>query len=245
MGFFEKIKAGTEQDRQLDQQRVHRVGAGRRFLRRPRRAADPRRSRHGHDGQGRGAAAPRGARPEDQDRGGGARGAARGAVRHAGRGRQRAESRPQSRRSCWSSASTASARRRRSASSQISSIRQGKKVLLCAADTFRARGGRSARDLGRVAPMSTSSARARAPTRPPVVFDAISAAKARGADVILCDTAGRLHNKANLMNELGKIRRIIDRELPDADEGGPARARRHDGPERPAAGQAVPGDRGR
>ena len=53
-------------------------------------------------------------------------------------------------------------------------------------------------------------------TKPSVVFDAISAAKARGVDVILCDTAGRLHNKANLMNELGKISRIIDRELPDA-----------------------------
>lgn len=51
-----------------------------------------------------------------------------------------------------------------------------------------------------------------------VVFDAISAAKARNADVILCDTAGRLHNKQNLMNELGKISRIIDRELPDADK---------------------------
>ena len=48
------------------------------------------------------------------------------------------------------------------------------------------------------------------------MFDAISAAKARSVDVILCDTAGRLHNKANLMNELGKISRIIDRELPDA-----------------------------
>jgi fused signal recognition particle receptor len=50
-----------------------------------------------------------------------------------------------------------------------------------------------------------------------VVFDAIAAAKARGADVIICDTAGRLHNKANLMNELNKISRVIDRELPDAD----------------------------
>ncbi len=49
-----------------------------------------------------------------------------------------------------------------------------------------------------------------------VVYDAIAAAKARGTDVILCDTAGRLHNKQNLMNELGKISRIIDRELPDA-----------------------------
>jgi len=49
-----------------------------------------------------------------------------------------------------------------------------------------------------------------------VVYDAIAAAKARRSDVILCDTAGRLHNKQNLMNELGKISRIIDRELPDA-----------------------------
>ena len=49
-----------------------------------------------------------------------------------------------------------------------------------------------------------------------MVYDAIAAAKARGTDVILCDTAGRLHNKQNLMNELGKISRIIDRELPDA-----------------------------
>ncbi len=61
--------------------------------------------------------------------------------------------------------------------------------------------------------MLTSSTSARAHTAA-VVFDAISAAKARGSDVILCDTAGRLHNKANLMNELGKISRIIDRELP-------------------------------
>ena len=50
-----------------------------------------------------------------------------------------------------------------------------------------------------------------------VVFDAISAAKARGADIVIIDTAGRLHNKANLMNELAKIHRIITRELPEAD----------------------------
>ena len=50
-----------------------------------------------------------------------------------------------------------------------------------------------------------------------MVFDAISAAKARGADVIIVDTAGRLHNKSNLMNELSKISRVIDRELPGAD----------------------------
>ena len=49
------------------------------------------------------------------------------------------------------------------------------------------------------------------------VFDALTAAKARGADVVICDTAGRLHNKTNLMNELAKIDRVIDRELPGAD----------------------------
>ena len=51
-----------------------------------------------------------------------------------------------------------------------------------------------------------------------MVYDGIQAAKARQADVILCDTAGRLHNKANLMNELNKISRIIDRELPEAEK---------------------------
>ena len=51
-----------------------------------------------------------------------------------------------------------------------------------------------------------------------MVYDAIAAAKARGTDVVICDTAGRLHNKKNLMDELAKINRIIDRELPDADK---------------------------
>ena len=50
-----------------------------------------------------------------------------------------------------------------------------------------------------------------------VVYDAIAAARARGTDIILCDTAGRLHNKQNLMNELGKMSRILERELPGAD----------------------------
>ena len=50
-----------------------------------------------------------------------------------------------------------------------------------------------------------------------MLFDALQAAKARSIDVVLCDTAGRMHNKQNLMNELSKMRRIIDRELPDAD----------------------------
>ena len=91
----------------------------------------------------------------------------------------------------------------------------GKKVLLCAADTFRAAAadqleiwaGRAGVDLIRQDEGADPAA---------VVFDAIAAAKARKSDVILCDTAGRLHNKQNLMNELGKISRIIDRELPDA-----------------------------
>lgn len=94
---------------------------------------------------------------------------------------------------------------------------EGKKVLLCAADTFRAAAadqleiwaGRSNVDIIRQNEGADPAS---------VVYDAISAARARESDIILCDTAGRLHNKQNLMNELGKISRIIDRELPDADK---------------------------
>ncbi len=93
---------------------------------------------------------------------------------------------------------------------------QGKKVLLCAGDTFRAAAAeqlgiwaeRAGADIVRHEEGSDPAA---------VVYDGICAAKARGSDVIIIDTAGRLHNKANLMNELAKIRRIIDRELPEAD----------------------------
>ena len=93
---------------------------------------------------------------------------------------------------------------------------QGKSVLLCAGDTFRAAAAeqlsiwaeRSGSDIVRHEEGSDPAA---------VVFDSLSAAKARGRDVIIIDTAGRLHNKQNLMNELNKIRRIIDRELPEAD----------------------------
>ena len=93
---------------------------------------------------------------------------------------------------------------------------QGKKVLLVAGDTFRAAAAeqlaiwadRSGADLVRHEEGSDPAA---------VVYDGICAAKARGTDVIIIDTAGRLHNKQNLMNELAKIRRIIDRELPEAD----------------------------
>ena len=95
--------------------------------------------------------------------------------------------------------------------------KDGKNVLLCAGDTFRA----AAADqleiwAGRAGAQIIRQHEGADPAA--VVFDGISAAKARGTDVILCDTAGRLHNKANLMNELNKISRIIDRELPDADK---------------------------
>ena len=93
---------------------------------------------------------------------------------------------------------------------------EGKKVLVCAGDTFRAAAGeqlnvwaqRAGADIVR---------RDEGADPASVIFDGINAAKARGADIVICDTAGRLHNKSNLMNELNKISRIIDRELPGAD----------------------------
>ena len=92
---------------------------------------------------------------------------------------------------------------------------QGKKVLLCAGDTFRAAAAdqleiwsqRAGVDIVRQNEGADPGA---------VLFDALQAAKARGTDVVLCDTAGRLHNKQNLMNELAKLRKIIDRECPDS-----------------------------
>lgn len=93
----------------------------------------------------------------------------------------------------------------------------GKKVILGAADTFRAAAieqleiwaERAGVDIVKHVQGADPAA---------VVFDTVSAAKARGADVVICDTAGRLHNKKNLMDELAKIGRVIDRELPDADK---------------------------
>lgn len=95
--------------------------------------------------------------------------------------------------------------------------KQGKSVLLAAADTFRAAAieqleiwaDRSGCDIVKQNEGSDPAA---------VIYDAISAAKARNTDVIICDTAGRLHNKKHLMEELAKIGRVIDRELPDADK---------------------------
>lgn len=93
----------------------------------------------------------------------------------------------------------------------------GKKVLLVAGDTFRAA---AAEQLTIWAERAGASIVRHEEGSDPasVVFDGIAAAKARGADVIIIDTAGRLHNKQNLMNELNKITRIINRELPDADK---------------------------
>ena len=92
---------------------------------------------------------------------------------------------------------------------------QGKNVLLVAGDTFRAA---AADQLEIWAQRSGSSIVRQHEGADPasVVFDGIQSAKAKGADVIIIDTAGRLHNKANLMNELNKISRIVERELPDA-----------------------------
>ena len=92
---------------------------------------------------------------------------------------------------------------------------QGKKVIFAAADTFRAAAVEQltiwAERCGVEIVKQGEGADPAA-----VVFDSLSAAKARNADVVLIDTAGRLHNKANLMNELNKISRVIDRECPDA-----------------------------
>ena len=92
---------------------------------------------------------------------------------------------------------------------------EGKKVLLCAGDTFRAAAAdqleiwanRAGVDIVRQHEGADPGA---------VLFDSLQAAKARNVDVVFCDTAGRLHNKANLMQQLAKLRKIIDRETPDA-----------------------------
>lgn len=94
---------------------------------------------------------------------------------------------------------------------------QGKKVLLCAGDTFRAAAADQLEIWSERAHCDIIRQHEGADPAS-VVFDAIAAARARGSDVIICDTAGRLHNKSNLMNELAKIDRIISRELPDADK---------------------------
>ena len=92
---------------------------------------------------------------------------------------------------------------------------KGKKVLIAAADTFRAG---AIEQLGEWAKRAGVDMISQHEGSDPaaVVYDAVAAAKSRNADVLICDTAGRLHNKKNLMDELGKIKRIIEREYPEA-----------------------------
>ncbi len=92
---------------------------------------------------------------------------------------------------------------------------QGKKVVIAAADTFRAAAGEQLGEWASRAGVEMIGGQDGADPAS-VIFDAVSSAKSKGADVLLCDTAGRLHNKKNLMEELRKINRIIDKEYPDA-----------------------------
>ena len=92
---------------------------------------------------------------------------------------------------------------------------QGKRVVIAAADTFRAAAGNQLQEWANRASVDMIGGQEGADPGA-VVFDAVAAAKARNADVLLCDTAGRLHNKKNLMAELGKINRILEKEYPTA-----------------------------
>ena len=92
---------------------------------------------------------------------------------------------------------------------------QNKKVLLAAADTFRAAAGQQLKEWANRSQMDMIGGQEGADPGA-IVYDAVAAAKARNADVLLCDTAGRLHNKKNLMEELRKINRILEKEYPDA-----------------------------
>ena len=92
---------------------------------------------------------------------------------------------------------------------------QGKKVVIAGADTFRAAAGDQLKEWANRSGVDMIGGTEGADPGA-VVFDAVAAAKARNADVLLVDTAGRLHNKKNLMNELGKINKILEKEYPDA-----------------------------
>ena len=92
---------------------------------------------------------------------------------------------------------------------------EGKKVVIAAADTFRAAAGEQLSEWANRAGVEMIGGQEGADPAS-VIYDAVAAAKSRNADVLLCDTAGRLHNKKNLMEELRKINRIIDKEFPNA-----------------------------
>ncbi len=93
--------------------------------------------------------------------------------------------------------------------------KQGRKVLIAAADTFRAAAGDQLEEWANRAGVDMIGG-VEGSDPASVIYDAVNAAKARHVDVLLCDTAGRLHNKKNLMEELRKMNRIIDREFPGA-----------------------------
>ena len=94
---------------------------------------------------------------------------------------------------------------------------QGKKVMLAAADTFRAGAIDQLKEWANRAGVDIIAGQEGSDPAA-IVYDAVAAAKARDVDILLCDTAGRLHNKANLMNELGKVFKIVDREFPEANK---------------------------
>ena len=115
---------------------------------------------------------------------------------------------------------------------------QGKKVVLAAADTFRAAAGEQLTEWAHRAGVDIIGGQNGADPAS-IVYDAVAAAKARNADVLICDTAGRLHNKKNLMEELRKIYRILEREVPRGIPGNAGGAGRYHGPECAAAGKTV------
>ena len=116
---------------------------------------------------------------------------------------------------------------------------EGQSVILAAADTFRAA---AIEQLRIWADRAGVPVVAHAPGADPgaVVYDALDAAVARGADLVIADTAGRLHTRTNLMDELAKVRRIVDKRLPGRHARDALRPRRHDRTERAGAGEGVP-----
>ena len=115
---------------------------------------------------------------------------------------------------------------------------EGRKVLIAAADTFRAAAGDQLAEWASRADVPMIGGKEGADPAS-VVFDAVNAAKARGVDVLLVDTAGRLHNKKNLMEELRKMNRIIDKEIPQCPQRESDRAGRHHGTECSGAGKRI------
>ena len=117
---------------------------------------------------------------------------------------------------------------------------RGARVLLAAGDTFRAAAIEQLEHLGAAHRRAGHRPRAPAPIHRPSSTTPWTRPRRAARDVVIVDTAGRLHTKVNLMDELAKIRRTIAKRLPDATAGGALRPRRHDRPERPRPGQGLP-----